>query len=540
MAESDEQQSLPRRKPLRPLIDPDFRRPPSGRLGESDLINDSHGQPSGAIQDLKPEPQSRWWFVVFGFILLLILAGFGMIFVASESTESAQFRELAEEMLSQQLQAEVEIAPIEASSFFFVKTPEIRINGIDGTNWSLLVRNASMEIDRKSLTSEIWRFHNFQASEIEVSLGRRHETEPPQEASPSLAARLSEMMSLGPFDTPADIQFEQLRAAKFRIVGWESAAAEGPAFELEAPAHAAYDNGMISFETGAGLFKMGLESTPWEVEAFAAVIDPLAGGVSIEAGRLRGADGASIEIQHRNPAESAEKGAQQLLLGVEADQIPIRANSGELIDPAIGNMIAKGRGELRVPIDAPMNYHFRGAFELTGLQLGRSELFELLANQTGDDRLRRLAGKTLAAEVDWTPEKLDFRRLVLEADEVVKLDGSATFAGGQLDGEIAFLFPTEIIDQIPGGSPAGFSSTETDWSQATVKIGGSIHGIQEDLSKRLLSQIAPDVTVSAAPLIDNDGSPGRVLDAEKTKARHRQIESLFQKLLEAPEEDIEE
>ncbi|MEM7009940.1 MAG: hypothetical protein AAF585_00525, partial [Verrucomicrobiota bacterium] len=93
----------------------------------------------------------------------------------------------------------------------------------------------------------------------------------------------------------------------------------------------------------------------------------------------------------------------------------------------------------------------------------------------------------------------------------------------------------EIITRIPGGKPAGFSYPASGWSQATVKLGGSIHGIEEDLSKRLLSQIAPDVTVSAAPLIDNEGSPGRVLDAEQTKARHLQIEGLFQKLLEAPE-----
>ena len=127
--------------------------------------------------------------------------------------------------------------------------------------------------------------------------------------------------------------------------------AESPGFELEAPARAAYDDGTLSFETGAGLWKMGLDATPWEVEAFAATLAPGAGGVSIEAGRLRGPNGAMIEIQHRNREDSqAPDAAQQLLLGVEAENIPIRPSAaGEALDPTLQPIIAKGRGELRIP-----------------------------------------------------------------------------------------------------------------------------------------------------------------------------------------------
>ena len=92
---------------------------------------------------------------------------------------------------------------------------------------------------------------------------------------------------------------------------------------------------------------------------------------------------------------------------------------------------------------------------------------------------------------------------------------------------------------MPGGKPTGFSYPASGWSQAKVQIGGTLAKVEEDLSKRLILNIAPDVTVSAAPLNDEPSSPGQSLNAAKTAERLGQLEKLFYQLIETEDTDGE-
>ncbi|MFT5467564.1 MAG: hypothetical protein ACI8UO_002669 [Verrucomicrobiales bacterium] len=522
--------AAPKRKPLKTVIEPGHRRPPSGRLGEIELLNDSHGDPTRDPRSLKPAPQSRWWFFVFAIVLVIAVVGFGLIFVASESTESPAFRERAEAILSEQLQAKVELAPISASSFFFVHVPEIRISPRrEEESWAVRLENVNFEIDRKSLTSENWKFHQFQVATVEIDLGPGFpmlgdvEFDPTE---PSAAARLAQWINLGAFDTPDLIEIPEMRAAKVLIRGWKGDGADGPGFELEAPARGAYENGVLRFEASDGSFKTGESGEVWKIEEFAAVIDGRSGIVSLDAGKLVGENGAKIEIQR--PGE----GQQLLVLEIDAEKVPVGPAGGERFDAVFESLVGTGRGKLTLPLNDPFAFQFRGPFKFSGVQLSRSSLFELLANQTGDNRLRRLTGDSMAADIDWTPERLRFDKLVMEVENVVRLSGGAELAEAGFSGELQVEFPASVIAQMPGGKPVEFSYPASGWSQATFQIGGDPQKITENLSSRLLAQVAPDVTVSAAPLIDSAAGPNVGLSPADQAERQKRIEELFFELID--------
>lgn len=530
---SPSQSTARRRKPLKPLIEPGHHRQPSGRLGEIELLNDSHGDPSRDPRSLKPAPQSRWWFVVFALVLIIAILGFGLIFVASESTESPAFRERAEEFLSRQLQADVAIEPISASSFFFVHTPEIRISPTKkGEFWAIRLENVNFEIDRKSFTEDSWRFLEFQVGKIEVDLGHGPEVAEASEsksAEPSLAARLAESIGLGAFDAPGGLEIPSIRAAKIVIRGWDGADAAEAGFELEARASGGYENGILSFVAESGEVRTGQVAEIWQLDEFAGSFDSQSGKLALETASLHGAGDAIVEIRQQGEP------SRQLLLGFEAKQIPITP-SGVSLDPVFADLSADASGEFKAALIDPLDFEIRARLDLFGLRPSRADLFELLANQTGDNRLRRLTDQRLSGEIDWNPERLKLSRIKLETRDIARITGGVEIRGADFSGALDLEFPAEIIGRIPGGKPAGFSYPASGWSVATIQLGGNLGALTEDLSPRLLEQVAPDVTVSAAPLIDSGAGLGAGLSQADQEARLKRVEELFYQLIEDEEE----
>lgn len=500
------------RAPLTPKIAAGHRRAPQPGIAESELV-------------VKDEPRKglRRWLILLGLALTALLGSAGFVYLASEASESPRFRVHAEEVLSQQLLASVEIAPISASGLFYVRTPEIRITDPDGA-WTIRLEQVGLEIARESFTSNSWRLSSCHAAAAYVNLGPAPEVpEMSNSGSPSLASRLAEKLGLGAFGVPEAVLIPEFSIGKLVVRGWREGG-DKPGFQLEAPARGAYENGVLAIETEAGTFDPGEIGAPWNLDEFAAVIDPEV-GVSIDAGQLSGERDSVIRLLHRGP-DPADN--DRLRLEVEFERARVKAGNGEALDPLLGALTATGKGDLRIPLNNPLDFEFLGAVEFGGVELSRSDLFELLADQTGEPRLRKLLSERITAEIQWKAGDLKIDRISFEAANLARITGSAKLAGSQLTGEIQLEFPSEIIGRIPGGKPVGFSYPASGWSQAQIQLHGSLADFDEDLSKRLLAQVAPEVTVLATPKVKTDtGSAAPDLSPAAVKERQETLERLF-------------
>ena len=533
---SEASPARPLRQPLKPLIDPNHRRQPSGNLSEIDAA--AKAGRNGNDTSRARGGMSRGWFVAFGVLVLIGFLVLGFVHVLSESPESQRFRELAEEKLSEQLQADVRLAPISANSFFFARTSEVRIGSREGEEgWAICLKNVSIELDPKSFTGDAWRITRFQAGTAELDLGPGASADSlavDADAAPSWAAKLAESMKLGAIHLPTSIQMPEMVAGQLIIRG--RSGKKGPAgFEIKAPASGAYQDGALSFEMNEGSVRVG-DAPAWGLETFSALVTPGSGGITVETAALRSRDGARLEASQLTSTDSSASGAPELAFAIDAERIPIGVGEERSLDPVFASLTATGKGEVRAPLTNPLDFAFRGKFDLRGLRLSQTGLFDLLANQTGDNRFRHLNDETLSATVEWSPDRLSLAHLELNSDEFLRMDGAVKIEADAFEGEIQLELPAATIVRMPGGKPAGFGYPASGWSQAKVALKGTLASVQEDLSARLLEEIAPEVTVSAAPLEESVPTPDSEMTEAQKKERNAKLEELFFGLIEGEEE----
>lgn len=223
-------------------------------------------------------------------------------------------------------------------------------------------------------------------------------------------------------------------------------------------------------------------------------------GIKISKGTATGPGEASIDVVMVN-----QEADGQVLLAVEGKNLPVAGQYINEQDNPLINLVVNASGQFHSEDLNFDTYLFTGRAEFTGIELGRLPLFQLLANQTGEDGFRAMSDAKATAEIEWEPGLLILKQLKFEEPGLLRLNGNLEAMETGLRGNLELALPAVIAGRFPGGKPSGFSYPAGGWSRAMVTVTGRPHQWNEDLTERLLAQVSTDLAIS--PLVLSEAHP---------------------------------
>ena len=128
-----------------------------------------------------------------------------------------------------------------------------------------------------------------------------------------------------------------------------------------------------------------------------------------------------------------------------------------------------------------------GNLRLSDGHLTALPVLDRIASYTATERFRRLSLR--AAELEYTKsgDRLDLKNIVIVSDGLLRIEGSLTINGGQLDGDLMLGLTPSTLSRIPVAAHRVFEPGTGGLHWTPVKISGTTESPQEDLSDRLIA-----------------------------------------------------
>ncbi len=466
-----------------------------------------------------------WWG--FGIVLVMIAilvatALLGSAWALKRVIAAEGFEGEVRHCLQEGLGVDVVLDPIESRGMVFAQCPSAWLVAKDRT-WAVRLVNVKSELNPRGLFRRAFEFRSVRIQEAHFWFGMV-----PEEA-PELVAGLPRARDVSNWVAallPRTVRFGpgcRLEAVTLHARG-ASAAGGAPVFQLEAEGAASFRNDRLSWRLKEGEIA-SIMSGEWRLEELSGFLEATEFG--LERGEFRSARGGVISF---SPAQGAP--GKPLVLPVEGSGLtfePAAPDQEEPVGP-VNRVQADFRGELETQLPFAHRVRFTGDFHAEGLQLGKSRVFELLASQTGEEQLRKLTNGEATGLLQWSPGLVRLEELQFREEELVRLDGWMSVAGPELAGVFELSLPANLVSQIPGGKPRGFSYPASGWSTAQLQVEGRIGSWREDLTRRLVDQVSSEIGVAPAPVIEG----GSFVDRDRRpspKELNRMFEELFQELI---------
>ena len=296
-------------------------------------------------------------------------------------------------------------------------------------------------------------------------------------------------------------------------------------FSVDSSASGSFQDGLLSWDLHDGELRLG-GGDGWKLNELTGSLGT--GGWKLATGLVSNQDGAQIRIR---PVPQASQ-TQELVAQVEARKIKLGLQSGikNTVNPVKQVAIdAKGTFTARFP--ELHRFRFLGSFQLTGLEMSEWRMFELIASQTGDNRLQHLKTDWANGEIEWTPGLVRLNQIVFEESELMRMQGNVSIVGTELVGVVNLALPAPLVGRFPGGKPAGFSYPAAGWSWSQIRLTGTLDDWQEDLTQRLLGQIGPNVAVVSTNTTPADTDKNWTAQ-QLSPGQAETLERVFHKLLE--------
>ncbi|MEO0447744.1 MAG: hypothetical protein AAF191_16870, partial [Verrucomicrobiota bacterium] len=438
----------------------------------------------------------RHWTIVGGVLTTLLGLGIWATGAISRSCQDEEFCRHVSQLLSERLQAEVVIAPMRAHSLVFLECPTFTAADFRG-RWAIHAENVHFELDPGSIISGRLGFRSVQAEKMELTLGGSRSSQPvvasnDQSSEDKGAAEGLPWWFRSRMGSVTSIPIRLLRTESLHVSG-PKVVGKGQPYEIRAEARGIIENGTLDWVLEEGSITLG-QGLPWTIDEFRGRVTRR--GMEVKTGVLLSPEGAKLFCQSI-PAEWGE-----MRLRMEATDLKFRPDGGDDLEDAFGpvtNTVARIEGTFEANFPHLHRYRFIGDLQINGLKLGSSKIFQLLAGQTGEERLRNPKSETLSAKLEITPDLVRLTRVLFAEEEVVKLDGWMSVMAGSLVGSFDLALPAHLVGRIPGGKPKEFSYPASGWSLARFRVGGKMQDWQEDLSGRLLGQLSPRIPVVAGP-----------------------------------------
>lgn len=435
-------------------------------------------------------------------------------------------------MLSRRLGAEVVIWPMQSHSLLFLDCPLIQVRDPAG-RWAFRAQDARLELLPSRILAGGLGFHSVKVRDAELWMGGNLDSQgmiEPEELEKEAAKQSNGLPWWldGRLRDLSGIPLETIEISSLKIRGHDPEPEDSP-LEIETAATGSLRDGRLDWSLQKGRFEVPGQGN-WTVDEFSGTWGKNA--FRVHKGQLTCSNGAVVSCQ-----SEASQAPGQLAIRVEASQLTFHPSGMEL-EEAVGPVSkasAAVKGVLGLHFPEVQRYHFSGDVELDGLRVGQSKIFQLLAGQTGEEKLKHPEARKLTGHVECNPGVVQLSRLSLRESELFRLEGRLSVVDQNILGAFDLALPVALVGRMPGGKPQGFSYPASGWSWAKLRLEGKSDQWQEvDLSRRLMAQISPDIPVAPRKLAmsnPKDEAKQREALAAATQRKKEAMEQLFYSLI---------
>ncbi|HAO95786.1 MAG: hypothetical protein CMP26_05935 [Roseibacillus sp.] len=128
-----------------------------------------------------------------------------------------------------------------------------------------------------------------------------------------------------------------------------------------------------------------------------------------------------------------------------------------------------------------------GEVQLSNGHLTALPVLDRIASYTSTERFRRLSLRSANLEFMHKGDRLELTNIDIVSEGLLRIEGSLTIDGGQLDGDLRLGLTPSTLSRIPGAAHRVFEPGTDGLHWTPVKISGTTDSPQEDLSDRLIA-----------------------------------------------------
>lgn len=118
------------------------------------------------------------------------------------------------------------------------------------------------------------------------------------------------------------------------------------------------------------------------------------------------------------------------------------------------------------------------------------ELLDKIADYTGSQRFSHLVLNQAQADFTMEGENLQLRNIQFQSDGLTRIEGGLDKSGDLLDGTLQIGITPGTLRWIPGAEQSVFTENRDGFVWTSVKIGGTVANVREDLSGRIIAAAA--------------------------------------------------
>lgn len=167
-------------------------------------------------------------------------------------------------------------------------------------------------------------------------------------------------------------------------------------------------------------------------------------------------------------------------------------------------------GTLHGPVritGAPGSLVYEGTLHVSEGVVEAIPILKLIARYTRSDRFERIVLNRAEVDFKREGERLELRRLVLQSDGLVRVEGEIDLVGDQLAGRLQVGVVPGTMRWIPGAERLVFTEARDGFHWAPLALSGTTAQPKEDLSARLVAAAGEEV-MGALPETLLDGAKG--------------------------------
>lgn len=128
-----------------------------------------------------------------------------------------------------------------------------------------------------------------------------------------------------------------------------------------------------------------------------------------------------------------------------------------------------------------------GSLALHDGQLTALPILDQIGAFTHTQRFRTLQLTTASADFTRTPDRLDIRNMIVEAEGLIRVEGSYSVVNGQIDGSFLVGLTPETLQWIPGSQDSIFVDSHGGYRWTPMKLTGPVEHPVDDLTPRLVA-----------------------------------------------------
>jgi|GEM_PF-1469571 len=387
--------------------------------------------------------------------------------------KSESFRVKTESAIGRALHATAELAPLKRQGTI-VSSDTLAMDGLEGAFFrKAKIQSGRAEVDLNGLWHRKWLLPTLTFARLDLDLvvpqkPQTANTSPPS-VSPSSTAT-----------PPARTWLSNLLPSRTEISTIQT------------------DRATLTFQ-GAELRQTRLEAKPveggWAIDLAGGDLHwPGTPATGLTQARLIYKSGDVAECILRNARLLLKTGGQTTLSGQWS-----RDNTGEFhaqlenvtVHPFLpewwqARLQGSLQGTLHYKKNAPnLPGEISGEIRLTGGKLEALPLLSQLDSFLGVPRFRQVPLKTATTRIVRTATRTEFQDLDLDADGLLRVQGSLAVEGGQLKGSLKLGISSALLQWLPGSPTKIFAESRDGYVWAPLNLSGSVDHPVEDLSARL-------------------------------------------------------